>query len=361
MYSAFKFDKAYTKFSLIIWMTSIFVGLMNGCNECPDEQMNPENQSLTVVSYGGGAYQKSHQIAFCEPFTKYTGRPINSVSWNAEYGKLKSMVASGNVKWNVVEVTAAQFARGKSEGLFEKLTLKPAEGDFLFKSIDDYGIANVYWGTVMAYNSDAFPNKKPQTWRDFFDVKSFPGDRALYDDPRGNLEFALLADGVAIEDLYPIDVDRAFKKLDTIKKEVRVWWSDGTQPVQLLLTNTVQLTSAWNGRIFALETNKDQIGFSWDGAGLELDYWVIPRGAANVSASSRFINFASSAYPLAQQVQMIGYGPVNKKSISLIPKAVAKQLPTYESNWNKAFVVNAEWWSENEEAVKTRWVAWKNQ
>lgn len=342
--------------SAIIFITA-FAFLCSGCksNESQSEK------KLIVVSYGGGAYQTSHKVSFCEPFSLYTGISVTSVTWNAEYGKLKAMVESGKVPWDVVEVTAAQFSRGLSDNLFSRLIVKPTDGDFLPNTISDYGVANVYWGTVLAYNKEEFSQSPPQNWADFFDTKKYPGDRALYDDPRGNLEFALLADGVPLEKLYPIDVDRAFKKLDTIKDAIRVWYSDGSQPLQLLLTRTVKISSVWNGRIFASKEANEKIGYSWHGAALELDYWIVPKGTKNVDIASRFIAYSSSPYAMAKQIEFVGYGPVNKSSLNYVKEDIRVQLPTYEPNFSVSFVVNADWWSENEQTLRTRWLAWKNQ
>jgi len=318
-----------------------------------------QTTELTVVSYGGGAYQESHRKAFVQPFQQITGVRVNSVVWNADYGKLKAMVESGRVPWDVVEVTEAQFARGTKENLFEKLILLPDRDDFLSGTVSEFGVGNVYWGTVLAYTRDVFRNKQPQTWADFWDVDEFPGPRALYDDPRATLEFALLADGVPLDKLYPIDIDRAFLKLDEIKPHVRVWWTDGSQPVQLLLTGSVVMSSAWNGRLYASDQARAGIGYSWQGAALELDYWVVPRGSANTDAASRFIFFASQPYTLAAQTELVGYGPVNKAALQYVRENARTQFPTYPSNWKVSFPVNAEWWSEHEERVKTKWLAWK--
>jgi len=286
---------------------------------------------------------------------------VNSVVWNADYGRLKAMVESGNVSWDVVEVTAAEYARGRRENMFAKLTDKPQEGEFMPNSVADDGVANVYWGTVLAYKKSAFPSNPPKTWADFWNVQAFPGPRAMYDDPRGNLEFALLADGVPRDKLYPLDVDRAFKKLDEIKPHIRVWWTDGTQPVQLLLNNSVLISSAWSGRIYASEQARADIGYTFDGAALELDYWVIPRGSSNTSAASKFITFASSPVNLARQAELVGYGPVNLTALNHVSENVRPQLPTFPKNWEVSFVVDAEWWSANEQQVKTRWLSWKGK
>lgn len=341
--------------TVLLLLLSLLLAL-SGCNKPATPSATSE---LTVVSYGGGAYQESHKKYFCQPFADLTGIKVNSVVWSADYPKLKSMVESGKVTWDVVEVTAAQFARGNSEKLYEDLTVTPRDGSFVTNTVLKNGVANVYWATVIAYKRSSFPGNPPKTWADFWNVDSFPGPRALYDDPRGNLEFALLADGVPLDKLYPLDVDRGFKKLDQIKPHIRVWWGDGSQPVQLLLNGTVVLSAAWNGRIFASEQARKDIGYSWSGAALELDYWVIPRGSPNRDAASRFISFASSPYALARQAEMIGYGPVNVTALDFVTPATRTNLPTFRDNWNVSFVVDATWWSANEESVKTRWLAWK--
>lgn len=331
--------------------------LFAGCNGSkPTDQ-----RSLTVVSYGGGAYQESHRKSFIEPFSEITGVPVHSAVWNAEYGKLKAMVESGRVDWDVVEVTAAQFARGSRDNLFQKLSVKPHDGEFLPNSVMDTGVANVYWGTVAAYRKADFMGDHPTSWKDFWDTHRFPGGRALYDDPRGNLEFALLADGVPAAKLYPLDIERAFRKLDQLKPSVRVWWTDGTQPVQLLLTNSVTMSSAWSGRIFANPQAMADLGYSWEGGALELDYWVIPRGSRNTDAASRFILFASLPYTMATQAELIGYGPVNLTALTFISDKTKPHLPTYAPNRTLSFVVDARWWSAHEEEIKARWIGWKSR
>ena len=330
--------------------------LFGGCNRSSGPS---QTTSLTVVSYGGGAYQESHKKFFCQPYSELTGIKVNSVVWSADYSKLKSMVDSGKVTWDVVEITAAQYSRGNADHLFEDLSVLPNDGLFLKGTVATNGVANVYWATVLAYKRTSYAYNPPKTCADFWDINKFPGPRALYDDPRGNLEFALIADGVPYDKLYPLDVERAFKKLDEIKPYVRVWWSDGSQPVQLLLNGTVALSTAWNGRIFASPQARDEIGYSWNGAALELDYWVIPRGSLNRDAASRFISYASSPYAMARQAEMIGYGPVNVTALDFVTPAVRANLPTFPANWETSFVVDAKWWAANEEAVKTRWLAWK--
>lgn len=324
---------------------------------------NPNSPSdhLVVVSYGGGAWQETHKSVFINPFKAISGVNADSVSWNAEYSKLKTDVASGRVPWDVVEVTSSIFVLGKRENIFERLDEPLDMSQFVDGAIDPYGIANVYWATVLAVNGTKYPHAAPTTWQDFWDVQRFPGARALYDDPRGNLEFALLADGVQARDLYPLDVDRAFKSLDRIKPSVRVWWNDGSQPIQLLVTGQVAMSSAWNGRLFAARNDTPNLQWSWDGAAIDLAWWVVPRGSKSLDQAKRFIWYASQPYPLAKQAQVVGYGPSNKESLQYVPNAVQELLPTQATNRARGFTVHADWWADHEVELQKKWMAWKSK
>lgn len=91
---------------------------------------------------------------------------------------------------------------------------------------------------LIAYNKEAL-DKAPSGWDDFWDVEAFPGPRGLPD--TGDRDWwvpvvALLADGVAPDDLFPLDLDRAYAKLDEIKPHIDVWWKSGNQLQQIMDT-----------------------------------------------------------------------------------------------------------------------------
>jgi putative spermidine/putrescine transport system substrate-binding protein len=330
--------------------------LLCGCKQHP---------KLVVVSYGGGTYQKSHIDAFEKPFEAKQNVRIEPVVWGAEYGRLQEMVNSQNVPWDVVEVTAAQFSRGSTDNLFQPLTKSLPSGTF--EPLSDsarptqLGVPNVYWSTVLAYKKAMFPNGEPKSWADFWDVEKFPGPRAMYDNPRAMLEFALLSSGIPREKLYPLDVNLAFARLDKIRPYVRLWWKDGTEPVNALLTGTVVMSPAWSGRIYASEQAQAEIGYTWAGAAHELDYWIIPKGSKNADLATDFIIFASSPEAMAKQAAASAYGPANKLAVSKVPEAIRHQLPTASENWAISFVIDSQWWSQHEAEVTARWLRWKNK
>uniref|UniRef100_UPI0013CF8107 extracellular solute-binding protein n=1 Tax=Klebsiella pneumoniae TaxID=573 RepID=UPI0013CF8107 len=75
--------------------------------------------------------------------------------------------------------------------------------------------------------------KETPTLADFFDLKKYPGRRMMRKDSQAMLELCLLADGVPIDKLYPLDTRRAFAKLATIKKEV-LYWNSGAESQSLM-------------------------------------------------------------------------------------------------------------------------------
>ena len=177
----------------------------------------------------------------------------------------------------------------------------------------DCAVPTILYATVIAYDKDKLANG-PTTIADVFDLQKFPGKRGLQKDPFVNLEWALIADGVAVKDVYkvlntPEGVDRAFKKLDTIKKDV-VWWEAGAQPPQLLADGQVVMTSAWNGRIYDADKNSGKhFEIMWDAQGLDWDWWAIPKGDPRMDDTYKFIAFASSPAAQADQTHYISYGP----------------------------------------------------
>src|SRR5262249_48157283 len=118
--------------------------------------------------------------------------------------------------------------------------------------ITPYGIVTSVGASVIAWSPAAFPGGGPQSWADVWDVKRFPGQRAMYNGLYWNYEVALRAAGVARAEVYPVTAEKmalAFAKLKELKPHVRAWWSAGPQPAQMLASGEVMVSSAWSGRI----------------------------------------------------------------------------------------------------------------
>src|SRR5262249_1097942 len=154
------------------------------------------------------------------------------------YGKVKAQVQSGRYEFDMTAINSMQWLRAVREGLAEPIDWAGVHKDK--GPADPVGAAGQghsasTHGTNPCTRRARSPNGGPKNWADFWDVRKFPGNRGLcISDPPRTLIFALLADGVPREKLYPLDLDRAFRKLDEIKPHIKVWWREGNQSQQLL-------------------------------------------------------------------------------------------------------------------------------
>jgi putative spermidine/putrescine transport system substrate-binding protein len=318
-------------------------------------------QQITVVNFGG-ANANAQKKAYYEPFEK-DGTKVVSVEYNGEQAKIKAMVETKKVTWDVVEVESPDVARGCDEGLFEKLDYSKIgnKADFIPAAVTECGIGVFVWSTVMAYNGDKLKDG-PKTWADFFDTKKFPGKRGMRKGARYNLEFALMADGVKPADVYkvlatPAGADRAFKKLGELKSNIQ-WWEAGAQPPQFLVAGDVAMSTVYNGRIDAANREGKNLKINWTGGIYDLDYWVIPKGAPNKEVSLKFIAFASTPDAQAEYAKNIAYGPTNNKALAKLDAKVLANLPTAPANAAEALRFDLKFWADQGESLEKRFASW---
>lgn len=320
---------------------------------------------ITVVNFGG-ANGNAQKKAYFEPYEKSTGNKVVGVEYNGEQAKIKAMVEAKKVTWDVVEVESPDVARGCDEGLFEKLDYSKVgnKADFSPAAIHECGIGTFVWSTVMAYNADKLKTA-PVTWADFWDTKKFPGKRAMRKGARYNVEFALMADGVPVQDVYKVlatkdGAERAFKKLTELKPNIQ-WWEAGAQPPQFLVAGDVVMTTAYNGRIDAAQREGKNLQITWTGGIYDLDFWVIPKGSPNKDAALKFIALASSADAQAEYAKNISYGPTNMKALAKLDAKVLGNLPTSTANAKSALQFNVSFWADQGEALEKRFAVWAAQ
>ncbi|MCE6953088.1 ABC transporter substrate-binding protein [Cereibacter sphaeroides] len=333
---------------------------------------------IAVLGWGG-AYTVSQVEAYHKPFTAKTGTTVVSVDTDNPATPIKAQVESGNVTTDVASVEYADAVRLCDEGLLEQIDPamlapapdgSPATDDFLPGSIADCFVATDVFSTVMAYDKSKFAEgAAPAKLADFFDLEKFPGKRGMRKSAKVNLEMALLADGVPAAEVYdllgtPEGIDRAFKKLDTIKDQI-VWWEAGAQPPQLLADGEVAMTIAYNGRIFnaAISENKP-FEIVWDGQVYEFEGWVIPKGAPNLEKAKEFVTFSTGSEPLANAAEWISYGPPRKSSAPLVgmyqdgKTEMGPHLPTSPENMSNALASDYEFWVDRDTELNERFNAW---
>ena len=334
-------------------------------------------ETITVTSFGG-AFSTSQIEAYQKPWMAKTGNTVNAEVYNGGLAEVRAQVQSGNVTWDVVDLEKQDLTAACDEGLLETIDAsmlapapdgKPATEDFIEGSLHECGVATIVWTTIVAYDETKFPGEKPSKLADFFDTKKFPGMRAINNRPNVAVEFALMADGVAPKDVYdmlstPEGLDRAFKKLDTIKDSL-IFWEAGAQPPQMLADGEVVMTTAYNGRIFnaVVKENKPFV-IIWDNQVYNMDFYSILKGSKNKKTALDFLKFATSTQALADQAQWISYGPVRQSSVPLISTyhgtdiQMAPHMPTAPENFKTALAADSEWWADNQDELLKRYTAW---
>lgn len=333
---------------------------------------------LTVMSWGG-AYGEAQTAAHVKPWSAKTGFPAKMIDSDNPAQPVKAQVEAGNVTIDVASLEYADAIRLCDEGVLEKIDISilppgndgvPAAEDFLDGAVTDCGVSTDIWANVYGYDTTKIPaDKAPTTAADFFDTTKYPGKRGLRKGAKGVLEFALMADGVAPADVYktlstPEGVERAFKKLDTIKKDV-VWWEAGAQAPQLLADGEVLMTTAYNGRLFNAAVGEGKpFKIVWDGQVYENEMYAIPKGAPNLEKAKEFIAFATSTDGLRAQAQNISYGPARKSALKepLIFKdgktEMAPNVPTAEANLKNSLQSDFQFWVDRDAELNERFNAW---
>jgi putative spermidine/putrescine transport system substrate-binding protein len=319
---------------------------------------------ITFVSQGG-AYQEAQTKAILDPAAKQLGITIKQDSIPDAWPQIKAQGATGKPIWDVVDTPTSNCLRGGREGLLEKLDFAkmPNAAAVPEKYRTPYSVAYEFYSTVIGYNKKTV-KKAPQSWADFWNVKGFPGTRALRNDPQTVLEAALLADGVPRDKLYPLDVDRAFKKLAQIKPDIAVWWTSGGQSAQLLHDGEVDMEMIWNGRASAVAKDNPDITFTYNDGILQNTQLCILKNAPDLANAIRFVDTAVSPELQANLPTYIDYGPGNPaayKTGKISPKR-ASELPSSPENASKQALMSEQWWaSEAGVQAKARWLKFMQQ
>jgi putative spermidine/putrescine transport system substrate-binding protein len=202
---------------------------------------------------------------------------------------------------------------------------------------------------VLIYNTKTYGENGPKTWADFWDVEKFPGRRALGNFPTETLTVAALADGVPLDKVYPLDMDRAFAALERIKPHIAVWWDSGGQAMQLMKDGEVDMASIWNGRASTLVAEGAPVSYSYDQGVFNPDCMVIPKGSKNKDLAMKALAAFVSPDLQANLPLYIGNGPVNLKAFETgkIPADRQTAIVSAPENVKKQLLLDFDYWADH--------------
>ena len=318
---------------------------------------------LTIVTRDD-SLQRAVQTAFVQPFTALTGASVQQQTWEGGVEALRAQAKGPDHSWDVVLLDGDELATGCGEGLLEKLDWAAIGGKehYLPQAVSDCGVGAIVDNTVLAWDKDKLP--VAPSWADFWDVAKYPGKRGLRKDVRGNLEFALLADGVAPADVYKTlstneGVDRAFRKLDQLKPYIE-WWSNESEAARLLASGEVLMTSAPSAQIAVLAQQEHKnFGLQFTGSLWQVDFWAIMKDSALSRLAQQFLYFTGMPAVQERLLRQSGNGGLAKGANDGLPPELAAESPSSAANLGAGLKVDAGFWRENLGKLRQRFEAWQ--
>jgi len=317
-----------------------------------------DGKTLVFTGFGGD-FQKAMTKAWLDPFSKETGVKILQEE-PSDYAKLQTMVDAGKPTWSVVNV-GGDFGLGDTVRLLEPLDCGEIECATQLGVTTDHRVPLMVYARPIVFRRDRLSGGTPRTWADVWDTERFPGKRAFDErlSSSATLEAALIADGVAPRDLYPLDVERALRKFDEIRRDV-IWFDSSDRGQQLFVSGEATVGHIPSGRIKEMAGAGVDVGASWLQFGLNADYLVIPRGTANLDAAQRLVAYITSAEHNANLSNYFAYAPANREAVGKVNAEAKPYLATTYLDQDP-FTIDDEWWNENRRDVEVTFREWQSR
>lgn len=317
-------------------------------------------RDLTVVGFGGG-FQDSAREHLFQSFAKEKGITVADDVYNGEMAKIYSMVEVGDTTIDVIMVEAPELVRGCEDGVFEPLNYEIVDKTkFVESAVHECGVGGAGWGVTVFYDK-ARHATGPSDLAEFWDVEKFPGKRSLRTGPKITLEVALMADGVALADVYdvlstPEGIDRAFAKLDEIKGDI-VWWKSGAQPLQFIGSGEVDYAFGYTGRIIRAIDEGGDYDMNWNTLVYSVDYWAVVAGTPKEQEAMEMIDWITDTAPLKNQTNAYPASPANKE-INADPEIRAKNPGMVLNHADTGLFISTEFWIANGDDLEARFTSW---
>ncbi|MFI2634183.1 ABC transporter substrate-binding protein [Streptomyces collinus] len=315
-----------------------------------------------IIRDSGGSYGAALQKAVYTPFTKETGIAVKVL--NLDDAPLLAQIKQGRPQCDLINnsmMTHLKYVKQDALEALDKDRLKSLKSAKIPDGqITDHAIGHSFYGQCIAYRTDAFGGRKPESWVDFWDTKAFEGGRSMVS-PDGDLpelEFALLADGVPMDKLYPLDVDRAFKVLTRLRSDIKKFWDSGPLPGVLLSRQEVTMSTVWDGRLADLQKQGVPVERQLNGMRRQFVGYAIAKDAANVDGAYRLMDFALRPESQAALAKAFPSNPSSPLAYAKLSEDERNALAGAPAYYDKGFDADVDWWLKNETAVTKRWLEW---
>ena len=322
----------------------------------------PGPRELTIA-VASAARQQAVRDLFAAPFQAATGIRVLVQTRPEGMPALTTGLTGKNPAWDLVEVNGLDLAAGCKADLFAKLDPAAIGGAAHYQpaALSPCGIGATWQATVLAWDKDKYPGKPD--WPTFWDIARAPGKRGLRQGVRGNLEIALMADGVAPAAVYKVlatteGIDRAFRRLDQLRPYL-VWWKTPPDAARLLTSGAVLMTSAPSEAIVAADHDAHRnFAFRWDGNIHQLQSWAVARAGPNRAAALQFLYFIGTPAIEARMAERFGMGGLARGANGGLAAGAAALSSTAPANLAKGVAFDDGFWAGRLVKLRQRFDAW---
>lgn len=317
---------------------------------------------LVVCNWGGQASEILANL-LGKAYQEETGVPVRVDGAGPSPGKVRAMVESGAVVWDVCDSGAGSAIVMNGAGVIQEIDYNIVDRNKVLPGTAlPFAVGNYVFSYALAYNPTMLPGGTPKSWADVWNVKDFPGMRTFRKSVRGQLECAALALGVAKEDVYTFLDDEGIKeaiaKFRSLRENIIVWGS-GSDSQNLFLQGEVAMGNIYSTRGFLLRDQMDPGTFemTYQDAVLQPGMWVVPKGnPAGTEAAMKFISVVQDPKLQAEWFVAIGNGPINPAAADLVPAELAPLNPNSPENVAKQVIYNDEWYGKNQVSAEELYI-----
>lgn len=303
---------------------------------------------LVVASWGGSRATAFREVMFA-PFERATGIKVRD-DGPPEAARVRAMAQAGNVTWDILDTDIPAILTMAKNDLLHRIDYGRLSAARLARIPQvlkhEYGVGHLIYSFNIVFNTCAFPDgRHPKSWAEVWNPavrggRSFPFRGGI----SPQLEFGLLADGVGPAQLYPLDVERAWRAMDRLRPLVTKWYANHAEAIQLLSAGEVDICCTIGPRGITAKQSGAPVDVEWNEGKLAPDNWAIPKGTRNLDAVYQFLDFALDPRIQAEVSKRVPYGPSNLDAFNHLSEAEAAVLNTAPANLSRQFWHDTEWW-----------------
>ena len=313
-----------------------------------------------VANWGGDAID-AFQSAFGDGFAEASGLTVRTEGAAPTRGAMQAQAESGAILWDVADSDGATPIQLAQDGLVEPMDYSIIDKEKLEPGAAfEHTVPPYYYSYVLTYDARRFGDDAPKTWADFWDVEKYPGKRTMTKWLGAAMEAALLADGVAPQDLYPLDMDRAMRKLEEIKPHVTSFWSSGAESQQLMRDGEATMGMLWHTRASLVERDTEgDVSWTFENGLMTPSGWAVLKGnPAGARAAMEYIAFAQDPERQVELLRLMSNGPANPAAHALVPDELKRFDCSSPENLARQVIMDMQWYADNGDEAFERFLAY---